>query len=144
LTGVRKDERRASHILIEAPTDARPFEEMRAEIEAQLRRERAAKRFLQSAEDFQNLVYEQSESLKPAAERFRLQVQTTGWITKSAGQELGALDNPKLLAALFSQDAIRDRRNTDAVAVAPNTLVSARVIEHPPARERTFEEVKKE
>ena len=91
------------------------------------------------------MVYEQSESLKPAAERFKLQIQTTGWITKRAGgQELGALDNPKLLAALFSPDAIANKRNTDAIEVAPNTLVAARVIEHQPAAQRKFEEVKDE
>jgi peptidyl-prolyl cis-trans isomerase D len=88
------------------------------------------------------MVYEQSESLKPAAERFKLQIQTTGWIAKAPGQELGALDNPKLLAALFSQDAIANKRNTDAIEVAPTTLVAARVIEHQPAAQRKLEEVK--
>jgi peptidyl-prolyl cis-trans isomerase D len=117
---------------------------MRADLEADLRKQRAAKRFAQSADDFQNLVYEQADSLKPAAERFKLQAQQTGWITKSASQELGALDNPKLLAALFSSDAIQNRRNTDAIEVAPNTLVAARVVEHQAARNRSFDEVKGE
>jgi peptidyl-prolyl cis-trans isomerase D len=144
VTGIRKDERRASHILIEAPTDARPFEEMRAEIEAELRKQRAAKRFSQSADDFQNLVYEQADSLKPVAERFKLQVQTTGWIARTGAQELGALDNPKLLGALFSPESVKTKHNTDAIEVAPNTLVAARVLEHQPAKQREFAEVKDE
>jgi peptidyl-prolyl cis-trans isomerase D len=90
------------------------------------------------------MVYEQSDSLSPVAERFKLKVQTTGWITKSPNQELGALDNPKLIAALFSSDAVRNKRNTDAVEVAPGTLVAARVVEHQPAALRKFEEVKGE
>ena len=148
VTGIRgagaAQERRASHILIAAPTDAKPFEEMRATLEAEMRRGRAAKRFAEAAENFNNIVYEQPESLKPAAERFKLQIQTTGWISKSANQELGALDNPKLLGALFSQDAVKTRRNTDAIEVAPSTLVAARVIEHQPAKQRDFAEVKNE
>jgi peptidyl-prolyl cis-trans isomerase D len=76
------------------------------------------------------------------AERFKLQVQTTGWIGKSGRQELGALDNPKLLAALFSSDSIRNKRNTDAIEVVPSTLVAARVLEHQPAAQRKFDEVK--
>ena len=88
------------------------------------------------------MVYEQSESLKPAAERFKLQIQATGWISRSAAQELGALANPKLLAALFSEDSLKTRRNTDAIEVAPSTLVAARVIEHQRAKQRQFEEVK--
>lgn len=139
-----KEERRASHILVGASGDARPLAEMRPQIEAELRKERGQRRFAEAAETFSNMVYEQSDSLKPVAERFKLTVRTTPWIAKSAQQELGPLDNPKLLAALFSQDAIAHKRNTDAVEVAPGTLVAARVAEHQPAAQRPFEQVKGE
>jgi len=139
-----KEERRASHILVGASGDARPFAEMRPQIEAELRKERGQRRFAEAAETFSNMVYEQSDSLNPVAERFKLTVRTTPWIAKSAQQELGPLDNPKLLAALFSQDAITHKRNTDAVEVAPGTLVAARVAEHQPAAQRPFEQVKGE
>jgi peptidyl-prolyl cis-trans isomerase D len=139
-----KDERRASHILVATPGDARPFAEMRPQIEAELRKQRASKRFIEAAEAFGNMVYEQPDSLKPAAERFKLPVRSTPWIEKTASQELGPLDNPKLLAALFSADAIERKRNTDAVEVAPGTLVAARVLEHQPAAQRKFEDVKTE
>jgi len=148
LTGMRriegKEERRSSHILIAAPSDAKPFEAMRGQIEADLKKSRAARRFSEAADTFSNMVYEQSESLKPAAERFKLQIQTTGWVTRSANQELGALDNPKLIAALFSPDSINGRRNTDAVEVAPAVLVSARVVDYQPEAQRKFEDVKNE
>ncbi|HWA36424.1 MAG TPA: SurA N-terminal domain-containing protein [Burkholderiales bacterium] len=137
-----KDERRASHILVATPGEARPFAEMRPQIEAELRKQRASKRFVEAAEAFGNMVYEQPDSLKPAAERFKLPVRATPWIEKSANQELGPLDNPKLLAALFSADAIERKRNTDAIEVAPGTLVAARVLEHQPAAQRKFDEVK--
>jgi peptidyl-prolyl cis-trans isomerase D len=121
---------------------SRPFEEARAEIEAEMKKARAGRRFNEAADTFTNMVYEQADSLKPAAERFKLPVQTTGWIVKSANQELGALDNPKLLAALFSPEALRNKKNTDAVEVAPATLVAARVLEYQPAAQRSFDEVK--
>jgi peptidyl-prolyl cis-trans isomerase D len=123
---------------------SKPLEEVRKELTADLTRQKAARKYAESSEAFGNLVYEQSESLKPAAERFKLQIQSTGWIAKAPGQELGALDNPKLLAALFSQDAIANKRNTDAIEVAPSTLVAARVLEHQPASQRKYEEVKSE
>jgi peptidyl-prolyl cis-trans isomerase D len=123
---------------------SKSFEEARAEIEADLKKSRAGKRFNEAADTFTNMVYEQADSLKPVAERFKLPVQTTGWIVKSAAQELGALDNPKLLAALFSPEAIQSKRNTDAIEVAPATLVAARVVEHQPAAQRSLGEVKQE
>jgi peptidyl-prolyl cis-trans isomerase D len=121
---------------------SRPLDEVRKELTAELARQKGQRKYSESAEAFSNMVYEQSESLKPAAEKFKLQIQTTGWVSKTGGQELGALDNAKLLAALFSSDAIKNKRNTDAVEVAPNTLVAARVVEHQPAAQRTPDEVK--
>lgn len=148
LTGIQrkdgKEERRASHILIAAPVDAKPLEALRGEIEAELKKARAAKRYSEAADDFRNMVYEQFDSLKPAAERFKLKVQTTGWLSRSPNQELGALDNPKLIAALFSADSLERKRNTDAIEVAPATLVAARVVEHQAAAQRKFEEVRGE
>ena len=146
LTGIQKkdgkEERRASHILVTAPVDAKPFDALRGEIEADIKKSRATKRYSEAADDFRNVVYEQFDSLKPAAERFNLKIQTTGWISRSSNQELGALDNPKLIAALFSGDSLQAKRNTDAIEVAPATLVAARVLEHQPAAERKFEEVR--
>jgi peptidyl-prolyl cis-trans isomerase D len=54
------------------------------------------------------------------------------------------LANAKLLGALFAADSVKARRNTDAVEVAPNVLVAARVLEHQPAAQRKLEEVKGE
>ncbi len=123
---------------------ARPLEEVRKELADELSRQKGQRKFSESAEAFSNMVYEQADSLQPAAERFKLPVRTTPWIAKSASQELGPLDNPKLLSALFSADAIKNKRNTDAVEVAPGTLVAARVVEHQPAAQRSFDEAKSE
>ncbi len=123
---------------------ARSLDEVRKELSAELARQKGAKKFIEAADTFTNMVYEQPDSLKPAAERFGLQVQTTAWIGKSANQELGALDHPRLLAALFSADALKNKRNTDAIEVASNTLVSARVVQHQPEAQRKLDEVKEE
>lgn len=123
---------------------ARPLEEVKKELVDELARQKGQRRFSESAETFSNMVYEQPDSLKPAAERFKLPMRSTPWIAKGASQELGPLDNPKLLGALFSADSIKSKRNTDAVEVAPGTLVAARVIEHQPAAQRGFDEVKAE
>jgi peptidyl-prolyl cis-trans isomerase D len=123
---------------------SRPLAEVRKELADELARQKGARRFNETAEAFNNLVYEQPESLKPAAEKFKLQVQTTGWIARTGAQELGALDNPKLLGALFSPESVKTKHNTDAIEVAPNTLVAARVLEHQPAKQREFAEVKDE
>ncbi len=122
----------------------RPFEEARKELAADIAKQKAAKRFAETADAFNNTVYEQSDSLKPAADKYKLKIRTTGWITRQPTPDMGPLAHPKLLSALFSADAIKEKRNTDAVEVQPGMLVAARVAEHQAAAQRPFEEVKAE
>ncbi|MDR2614765.1 MAG: SurA N-terminal domain-containing protein [Candidatus Accumulibacter sp.] len=124
----------------------RPLSEVREDIENELKRQTASRQFAEAAETFNNLVYEQSDSLQAAADRFKLEIERTDWIPRNADPQfratLGLLDNDKVLTDLFSVDAIRDKRNTEAVEVAPSTLLAARVVEHFEATTHPFETVR--
>jgi peptidyl-prolyl cis-trans isomerase D len=87
------------------------------------------------------MVYEQSDSLKPSAQAFKLAIQQSPWLTRDS-KNAGLLSNEKLLQALFSDDAIKNNRNTDAIEVLPNTLVAAHVIEHKAASLKPFQEAR--
>ena len=124
------------------PGKVRSLEDARKELAAEIVKQKGAKKFAEAAEGFNNMVYEQSDSLKPAAERYKLKIASTGWFSRQAPGEIGPLAHPKLLAALFSPDSTKQRRNTDAVEVAPGVLVAARVLEYQPEALRPFAEVK--
>jgi peptidyl-prolyl cis-trans isomerase D len=123
------------------PGKMKTLEQVRPEIERELKKQQAGRRFAEAAEAFSNMVYEQSDSLKPAADRFKLTIQRAQGVTRQ-GSGVPALNNPKLLSALFSDDAIKNRRNTEAVETSPGTLVSARVLDHKASSLRPFEQVK--
>ena len=124
------------------------FEQVRPEIEGDFRRQQASAKFAEAAETFTNTVYEQSDSLKPAADKLKLQIRSADDVTRNgapaAGPEAGVLANPKLLASLFSQDSIRSKRNTEAVEVGGNTLVSARLVDYKAPERKAFEAVEAE
>ncbi len=122
------------------PGHERPLAEVRNEISDEIKRESANKKYAEQAESFSNMVYEQPDSLKPVVEKFHLTLQESPWLGKTGGE--GPLGNAKLLSALFSDDAIKNQRNTEAVEVAPNTLISARVKEYKPATQLAFDSVK--
>jgi peptidyl-prolyl cis-trans isomerase D len=122
----------------------RPIDDVRKELLLMLAQDKGRRRFAESAEVFINLVFEQADSLKPAAEQLKLTPRTTGWVTKTPSEALGPLNHPKVLEALFSAETIKSKRNTDAIEVAPGTLVSARVIEHQESKQRSFVEAKAE
>ncbi|HZX32985.1 MAG TPA: SurA N-terminal domain-containing protein [Rhodocyclaceae bacterium] len=124
------------------PAGVKPFAEVRPEIESELKTQAAARKFAEAAEGFINQVYEQSDSLKPVADKFKLTIQQSGWLTRQPNPANGPLANAKLLSAVFSDDAVKNKRNTEAVEVAPNTLVAAHVLEYKPAALQPFEAVK--
>lgn len=119
--------------------DAKPFEALRTQLEADLRKQQAQKQYAEAAEQFSNLVYEQSDSLAPAAERLKLKVQTVQGLSRD-GQP-GPLSNAKLLQALFASDSIQNKRNTEAVETATNQLTAARIVRHTPAQVRPLADV---
>ena len=121
------------------PAQVKSLAEATPEIEAGLKKQIASRQFAESAEAFSNNVYEQSTSLKPAADGLKLTVQQSPWLTKGQPSPLPTLNNPKLMAEIFSDDAIKAKRNTTAVEVAPNTLVAAHVLEYKPAELRPLD-----
>jgi peptidyl-prolyl cis-trans isomerase D len=119
------------------------FEESRAALEVDVRRQLAQRKFAEAAEQFTNAVYEQSDSLKPVAERLKLDIKRANNLTRGAApQEHALLGNPKLLAAVFSSDAIENKRNTEAIELGANQLVSARIVQYNPTKALPFDEVK--
>jgi peptidyl-prolyl cis-trans isomerase D len=127
-------------------TDIRPekvksLAEASPEIEANLKKQAATRKMAESAEIFSNMVYEQPTSLKPVADALKLTVKQTDWISKGM-PSVPQLANPKIAAEIFSDDTIKNKRNTSAVETSPNTLVAARVVEYKPSELRALDTVK--
>ena len=121
----------------------RTFEEMKPELEADVKKQQAQKKFAESAEGFTNAVYEQADSLKPTADRLKLEVKTASNVSRRPTPgATGPLANPKFLNAIFAPDAIEKKRNTPAVEIGSNQLVSGRITQYTPARTLPLAEVK--
>jgi len=119
------------------------FAELRTGMEADLKNQQAQRKFAEVAETFSNTVYEQSDSLKPIAERFKLELKTAANLQRtSAPEATGVLANPKFLAAVFSADSVDKKRNTEAVEIAANQLVSARITQYIAAHTMALAEVR--
>jgi peptidyl-prolyl cis-trans isomerase D len=119
-----------------------PFDSVRSEIEAEVRKSLAQKRYAEVAEQFTNTVYEQPESLQPVIDKLKLEKKTTTVQRAPAPGATGALASQKLLDAVFGNDSVRNKRNIDAVEVGPNQLASARIVQYAAARTLPLEEVK--
>lgn len=116
------------------------FDQMKPQIKAELIFQKAQAKYAELSEDFSNMVYEQSASLAPVAQKFNLQLQTTAWMSREDGAKF--FKNDKLMTMAFSDEVLKEKRNSEAVEVSPNNLVSVRVVEYKPQAPRSFDEVK--
>ena len=103
-----------------------------------------AKVFGERADQFANMTYDQSDSLKPAADKLKLSVQSQKNVTRGGIEGLGKdhpLSNPKVIQSLFGDEALKNKRNTEAVQTSPGVFVSARVVTFHPAQTTPFKDV---
>ena len=120
------------------PSRITPFDEALKGIISKLRQQKAAELFAETAEKFSNTVYEQSDTLKPAADLAGAKIQQSDWLIKGgAGAEPWTA---KMLQAIFNDEVVKNKRNTAAIEVGPNTLVAARILEYKPASVRSLGE----
>ncbi len=116
------------------------FDSLKLQIKGELSWQKAQAKYAELADDFSNTVYEQSGSLKPAADKFNLQLQTSGWLSRDDGAKF--FKNEKLMNSVFSDTVLKEKRNTEAIEVSPNNMMSARVVDYKASAPRTFDEVK--
>jgi peptidyl-prolyl cis-trans isomerase D len=118
---------------------AQALNEVKSTIAQQIKTQKANDKYAELAEKFSNTVYEQSDTLKPAAELVRMPVQQVAWLSK--GQIGVSPWTDKALQAVFSDEVVKNKRNTAAIEIAPNTLLAARILEHKPESVSALSEV---
>jgi peptidyl-prolyl cis-trans isomerase D len=128
------------------PAVIKPIDEVKADIGAEIKKQLAARKFTELAEAFSNTVYEQADSLKPVADKMHLQIQSAANLGRqpnpAAAPAAAPYNNPKFLAALYSDEALKNKHNTEAIEIAPNTFIAGHVVEYKPVTKRSFDEVK--
>ena len=106
-----------------------------------------AKAFNEKADQFANITYDQADSLKPAADKLKLSIQSAKGVGRSGQASLGKdhpMNDRRVVQALFNEEALKNKRNIEAVQISPGIFVSARVSNFYPAKVLPFKEVSAE
>ena len=114
------------------PAVTKPFAEVKDAIVKDLKTQLATKSYSDDADGFTSTVYEQAKSLKPAADKYKLTIQTAT-VTPKPNPALppdSPLNNPRFLAAAFADDSVKNHNNTQAIDVGSNTLIAAHVTDY--------------
>lgn len=129
------------------PAVVKPLSAVRDQIVGEIRKQLAATRFADMATQLTKLVYDQRDSLQPAADALGIKLRTAAGITRSgllpaaqvgAGAAAGGpdavlLDNPRVRQALFSPEVLRDKNNSGVIELSPDTMLAVRVLDMTPA-----------
>ncbi len=123
------------------PAQRKPFDEVRASIEQQLRGAAARKLYSEVSDKFSNKVYEDSRSFADVAAQYHLQVQHAQGVTptpRAGDDKTDPLANARFLKSLFGPNSLRDKRNIAAIEIGPDTLASGRILNATPAGTLSF------
>ncbi|MFZ6817517.1 SurA N-terminal domain-containing protein [Undibacterium sp. Ji22W] len=127
------------------PVAIKPLDQVKEQLVSDIKKQKATKAYAEAAETFTNTVYEQADSLQAVADKLKLKIEKVSNLNRQSVPGMPATmiaNNPKFLSAIFSEDALKKKHNIEAIEIAPNTLLSGRVVEYKPASKRPFDEVK--
>jgi len=122
------------------PEKRKSLSEVRQELIEFARKRKGEEKFFELSEKFRNLVYEQPDSLAPAAKALGLEIQKSDWFTRTGGPGIAA--NPKVVQAAFDPDVLSQVRNSDAIEVSTDTIAAVRVLERQPAGRKPLADVR--
>ncbi|CAM5208407.1 Periplasmic chaperone PpiD OS=Castellaniella defragrans (strain DSM / CCUG 39792 / 65Phen) OX=1437824 GN=BN940_08816 PE=3 SV=1 [Castellaniella denitrificans] len=138
------------------PEQGESFEQARAKVEDEVRRQLAADRFADMATKLTGLVYDNPSSLDPAAKDLGLQVRQAGGIARdrllsadeagpgaaSASGDSAILGDVRVRQALFSSQVLTDKQNSGVIEISPDTMVVVRARDVTPAHVPPLEQVR--
>ncbi|MDH5633865.1 MAG: SurA N-terminal domain-containing protein [Gammaproteobacteria bacterium] len=123
------------------PAVRKPYASMRAELIKTYRQRKGEEQFYGLNETFYNLVFENPDSLEPAAKELGLKLQTSDWFGRSGGKA-GITSKRPVVEAAFNPEVLDQGRNSESLEVGDTTLVALRVSGHRPSKAKPYEQVR--
>ncbi|MCX7042916.1 MAG: SurA N-terminal domain-containing protein [Gammaproteobacteria bacterium] len=111
--------------------NAKPFEEVRAELEAEVLESERERVFNDIAGQLVDRIFDDPTALAPAAKALNLPVQRTGLFSANTGEGIAAL--PQIRKAAFADAQKTERQVSDPIEIGSNHTVVVHVIDHRPA-----------
>ena len=126
--------------LVEAQDEqVSPLSEVKDQIVATLKRERALSEMYELHEQVSQLAFEQPEHLDEVAALLKKSLQQTELFSHDDAP--APFDNALVQKAAFDADLIQDRVNSEVIEIEPNHYVVFRVSDYQPIRTLTLDEV---
>lgn len=118
------------------------LDRVRSEIEAEVRRLRAEEQFNELAEILGSTVFEQPDSLEPAADHLGVKVIRSEWFTQDAGTGIAEFQGVR--DAAFGNEVLIDGLNSELIEIDQDNLVAVRKVDYRARRQLDLDEARPE
>ena len=118
------------------------LDQVRSEIKAEVRRLRAEEQFNELAEILGSTVFEQPDSLEPAADYLGVKVMRSEWFTQDAGTGIAEFQGVRDVA--FGNEVLIDGLNSELIEIDQDNLVAVRKVDYRARRQLDLDEARPE
>lgn len=129
---IKLDEVDAGHV--------RPFEDVRAELEAEYRKDRSQTAFYDESQKLADKAFSSLTELDSVSKEFNLPVKTITGFTRQGGGEFG--EDQGAIDAVFSEDVLERGQNSPLVTIGEDRAIVLRTANHKPAEPRPLADVR--
>ncbi|MDH5299914.1 MAG: SurA N-terminal domain-containing protein [Gammaproteobacteria bacterium] len=116
------------------------FAEVRAQLENDLKRDRAKRIFVDKLDTFSTLAFEHPESLDALVDELKLPRKVTPMFPRQGGP--GIAENRKVAEVAFSNAVLEDQLNSEVIEISDQSSVVVRVKERKPAEQRPLAQMR--
>ena len=120
--------------------ESQPYDAVRADLADEIKSEMAEVQIYELVERVSNLVYEQSDSLEPAAEQFDIRLRSSDWFDRFSGSGIAA--QPVIRELAFSDEIMQQALNSEAIQLDDERVVFIRLNDSRPAQTQVLDQVK--
>lgn len=144
------------------PEQVQSLDEVRDTVRQEIRHQMGAERFADMATRLTSLVYDQQDSLEPAAQALSVNLKTATGLTRngllsesdagtgaaSTSPDAAVLDDVRVRQAVFSPQVLNERHNSGVIEISPDTMLAIRVQDvipaHVPELERVADRIREQ
>lgn len=137
------------------PEQVQPLDDVRDEIRQEIRHQMGADRFADMATRLTSLLYDQPDSLEPAAQALSVGLGFVTGVTREglldpadAGADAAAasehawiFDDVRVRRAVFSPQVLNERQNSGVIEITPDTMIAVHVTDVIPAHVPELDQV---
>ena len=117
------------------------FSELRAEVEKDLRQDKARQQLYELTDRLATLTYENPDTLEVASEDLELTIQRSDFISREE-PGVGIVAEPRVVSAAFSDEVLLQENNSDVIELEDDRHIVLRTLEHREAQKKPLEEVR--